>query len=184
MTTVLDDYAARSSQELTVSKGQHVRVIQKQPPNAPDWCLIRLLNDQHHQQQQHQQHQIQSTPSSLAASSTTITSGSGDLSAAPSSKYTEGLVPAAILKSTKSSSTSVQLPPPLSHPLSTSKSEQSKRKTDLIDISRGLLQIISFHHINTPETSLFILIKYKIAIFENRTTIPSRESKELRIYPP
>lgn len=135
MTTVLDDYTARSSQELTVSKGQHVRVIQKQPPNAPDWCLIRLLNDQHQHQHQQQQ-QIQSTPSSLAASSTTITSGSGDLSAVPSSKYTEGLVPAAILKSTKSSSTSVQLPPPLSHPLSTSKSEQSKREKKKLCLNR------------------------------------------------
>ncbi len=128
MTTVLDDYTARSSQELTVSKGQHVRVIQKQPPNAPDWCLIRLLNDHHHHQQQQQQQQNQSTPSSLAASSTTITSGSIDLSATSPSKYTEGLVPAAILKSTKSSSSNIQLPPPLSFPLASSKSEQSKNK--------------------------------------------------------
>ncbi len=128
MTTVLDDYTARSSQELTVSKGQHVRIIQKQPPNAPDWCLIRLLNDHHHhQQQQQQQQQNQSTPSSLAASSTTITSGSIDLSATSPSKYTEGLVPAAILKSTKSSASNIQLPPPLSFPLTTSKSEQSKK---------------------------------------------------------
>ena len=131
MTTVLDDYTARSSQELTVSKGQHVRIIQKQLPNAPDWCLIRLLNDHHHhqpqQQQQQQQQQNQSTPSSLAASSTTITSGSIDLSATSPSKYTEGLVPAAILKSTKSSSSNIQLPPPLSFPLTTSKSEQSKK---------------------------------------------------------
>ena len=103
MTTVLDDYTARSSQELTVSKGQHVRIVQRLLPNAPDWCLIRLLNDHHHQQHQ-------SSPSSLAASSTTITSGLADLSIAPSTKYTEGLVPAAILKATKSSS---QLPPPL-----------------------------------------------------------------------
>jgi hypothetical protein len=128
VTTVLDDYTARSSQELTVSKGQHVRVIQKQPPNAPDWCLIRLLNDHHHHQQQQQQQQNQSTPSSLAASSTTITSGSIDLSATSPSKYTEGLVPAAILKSTKSSSSNIQLPPPLSFPLASSKSEQSKNK--------------------------------------------------------
>jgi hypothetical protein len=129
VTTVLDDYTARSSQELTVSKGQHVRIIQKQPPNAPDWCLIRLLNDHHHHhhyQQQQQQQQNQSTSSSLAASSTTITSGSIDSSATSPSKYTEGLVPAAILKSTKSSSSNIQLPPPLSFPLATSKSEQSK----------------------------------------------------------
>ena len=149
MTTVLDDYTARSSQELTVSKGQHVRVIQKQPPNAPDWCLIRLLNDQHHQQQQQQQQQNQqnqSTPSSLAASSTTITSGSVDLSLPSSSKYTEGLVPAAILKLSKSSSSNNQLPPPLP----TSKSEQSK--IDLIEISRGLftLKFLFFFSSSSP----------------------------------
>ena len=160
MTTVLDDYTARSSQELTVSKGQHVRVIQKQPPNAPDWCLIRLLNDQHTQQQQQQQQPIQSIPSSLAASSTTITSGSIDLSVASPSKYTEGLVPAAILKSTKSSATTVQLPPPFSHSLSTSKSEQSKKKKRLNRYFERLTSNkFSFHHINTPETSLFIVIK-------------------------
>ncbi len=122
MTTILDDYTARSSQELTVSKGQHVRVIQKQPPNAPDWCLIRLLNDHHH----HPHQQNQSIPSSLAASSTTIASGSIDLNSTTPSKYIEGLVPAAILKSTKSSSSNIQLPPPLSLSITSNKSEQSK----------------------------------------------------------
>lgn len=103
MTTVLDDYTARSSQELTVSKGQHVRVVQRQLSNAPDWCLIRLLNDQHHQ----------SHSSSLAASSSTITTASTDLSSpSATSKYIEGLVPAAILKSTKSSASNSHPPPP------------------------------------------------------------------------
>ncbi|CAF3928980.1 unnamed protein product [Rotaria sp. Silwood2] len=117
VTTVLDDYTARSSHELTVSKGQHVRIVQKQLSNAPDWCLIRILND-HHQQQN------QSIPSSLAASSTTITSGSADIPSTPLTKYTEGLVPTAILKSSRSSSTNIQLPPPLPHLLTGSKSEQ------------------------------------------------------------
>ena len=119
MTTVLDDYTARSSQELSVTKGQHVRVVQRQLPNAPDWCLIRLLNDQHHNQ---------SNPSSLAASSTTITTGSIDLSSPPPSKYIEGLVPAAILKATKSSASNIHPPPPpLTLPTNTSKHEQGKR---------------------------------------------------------
>ncbi len=118
MTTVLDDYTARSSQELTVSKGQHVRIVQKQPPHAPDWCLIRLMNDHHHQNQ--------SNSSSLAASSTTITTGSVDLSSPPPSKYTEGLVPAAILKATKSSVSNSHPPRPL--PLSAgNKTEQGKK---------------------------------------------------------
>lgn len=121
MTTVLDDYTARSSQELSVSKGQHVRVVQRQLPNAPDWCLIRLLNDQHHHQ---------SNSSSLAASSTTITTASTDLSSPPpvTSKYIEGLVPAAILKSTKSSaSNSHPPPPPLILPIHLQKHEQGKQ---------------------------------------------------------
>ncbi len=115
MTTVLDDYTARSSQELTVTKGQHVRVVQRQPPHAPDWCLIRLLNDHHHH------HHNQSSPSSLATSSTTITTGSLDLPSPPPSKYTEGLVPAAILKATKSSAS------PLTLPTGTNKNEQGKK---------------------------------------------------------
>lgn len=124
MTTVLDDYTARSSQELTVSKGQHVRVVQRQLPNAPDWCLIRLLNDHH---------QNQSSPSSLAASSTTITTGSFDLSSpppsSPSSKYIEGLVPAFILKATKSSASNIHPPPPpLTLPTGTNKNEQGKKE--------------------------------------------------------
>ena len=113
MTTVLDDYTARSSQELTVSKGQHVRVVQKQPPNAPDWCLIRLLNEHQHPNQ--------------SSSSSTI-----DLAITPPSKYIEGLVPAVILKSTKSSSSNIQLPPPLSLSLISSKSEQGKNNLSLI----------------------------------------------------
>ncbi len=122
MTTVLDDYTARSSQELTVSKGQHVRVVQRQLPNAPDWCLIRLLNDHHHQQ-----HHNQSNPPSLAASSTTITTGSIDLPSPPPSKYTEGLVPAAILKATKSSASNIHPPPPpLTLPIGTNKNDQGK----------------------------------------------------------
>ncbi len=133
MTTVLDDYTARSPQELTVSKGQHVRVIQKQPPNAHDWCLIRLLNEHHHHQQQQQQQQNQSTQSSLSASQSTIASGSVDLTSTPPSKYIEGLVPAAILKSTKSSSSNIQLPPPLSLPITSSKSEQSKNNIAELD---------------------------------------------------
>ncbi|CAF4622858.1 unnamed protein product, partial [Rotaria magnacalcarata] len=80
----------------------------------PDWCLIRLLN--HHQQQ------TLSSASSLAVSSITLASASADLSSIPPTKYIEGLVPAAILKSAKSSSSSIQLPPPLSHSLSSSKS--------------------------------------------------------------
>jgi hypothetical protein len=119
VTTVLDDYTARSSQELTVTKGQHVRLVQKQPPHAPDWCLIRLLNEHHH-------HSNQSSSSSLAASSTNIPAGSGDLPITPTSKYIEGLVPAVILKSTKSSSSNIQLPPPLSFTITSSKSEQGK----------------------------------------------------------
>jgi hypothetical protein len=132
VTTVLDDYTARSSQELTVSKGQHVRVIQKQLPNAPDWSLIRLLNDHHHhhhhhhQQEQQQQQQNPSIPSSLAASSTTITSESVDLTAIPPSKHIEGLVPSVILKSSKLSSSNIQLPPPLPVSITSSKNEQSK----------------------------------------------------------
>ncbi|CAF4098358.1 unnamed protein product [Rotaria sp. Silwood2] len=114
VTTVLDDYTARSSQELTVSKGQHVRVVQRQPPNAPDWCLIRVLNDHHNP----------SSPSSLAASSTTITTGSIDLPSPSSSKYIEGLVPAAILKSTKSSASNIHPLPPLALSTSTNKTEQ------------------------------------------------------------
>ncbi|CAF2108325.1 unnamed protein product [Rotaria magnacalcarata] len=118
VTTVLDNYTARSSQELSVSKGQHVRVVQRQPPNAPDWCLIRLLNDQHNP----------SNPSSLATSSTTITAGSFDLSSPPpsssSSKYIEGLVPAAILKATKSSASNIHPVPPLALSTSTNISEQ------------------------------------------------------------
>jgi hypothetical protein len=122
VTTVLDDYTARSSQELSVSKGQHVRVVQKQPPYAPDWCLIRLLNEHHHQQNQ-------STPSSLAASSINLPSASSaDLPITPTSKYIEGLVPAVILKITKSSSSNIQLPPPLSFTITSSKSEQGKEK--------------------------------------------------------
>ena len=101
MTTVLDDYTARSSQELSVSKGQHVRILQKQPASTPEWCLIRLLNDQHQQ------------------SNSSLTTGSIDL---PISRYIEGLVPAIILKSTKSPSTTYQLPPPFS----TSHTEPSK----------------------------------------------------------
>ena len=121
MTTVLDDYTARSSQELTVSKGQHVRVVQRQLPNAPDWCLIRLLNDHHHH------HHNQSNPPSLAASSTTITTGSIDLSSPPPSKYTEGLVPAAILKSTKSSASNIHPPPPpVNLPIGTNKTDPGK----------------------------------------------------------
>ncbi|CAF4949902.1 unnamed protein product [Rotaria sp. Silwood1] len=122
VTTVLDDYTARSSQELTVSKGQHVRIVQKQLSNAPDWCLIRLLNE-------HNQQQNQSTSSSLAASSTTITSGSADLSLTPFTKHIEGLVPTVILKSTRSSSSNIQLPPPLSNLLKSSKSEQDNITT-------------------------------------------------------
>lgn len=121
MTTVLDDYTARSSQELSVSKGQHVRVVQRQLPNAPDWCLIRLLNDHHHHNQ--------SSPSSLAASSATITTGSFDLSSPPpsSSKYIEGLVPAAILKATKSSASNIHPPSPLALPTGTNKNEHGKK---------------------------------------------------------
>lgn len=121
VTTVLDDYTARSSQELSVSKGQHVRVVQRQPANAPDWCLIRLLNDHHH-------HPNQSSSSSIAASATT---GSIDLPSPPpsatSTKYTEGLVPASILKSTKSSASSNSHPPlpPLSLPTGMDSRRQS-----------------------------------------------------------
>jgi hypothetical protein len=122
VTTVLDDYTARSSQELTVTKGQHVRVVQRQPPNAPDWCLIRLLNDHHHHH-----HHNQSHPPSLAASSTTITTGSIDLPSPPPSKYTEGLVPAAILKATKSSASNIHPLPPLALPTGTNKNEQGKK---------------------------------------------------------
>ncbi|UJR14893.1 hypothetical protein I4U23_001877 [Adineta vaga] len=116
VTIVIDDYTARSSQELTVSKGQHVRIIQKQLLNAPDWCLIRVLNDQH--QQNH------SNLSSLGASSITITNTIPDLSLSLPSKYNEGLVPTAILKLTKSSSTNLQLPPPLTLPIITNKTDQ------------------------------------------------------------
>lgn len=117
MTIVLDDYTARSPQELTVSKGQHVRIVQRQLSHAPDWCLIRVLTD-HHQHHHHNQ----SSPSSLAASSTRITNVVPDLSLP--SKYSEGLVPIAILKLTKSSSSNLQLPPPLTFPIITTKSEQ------------------------------------------------------------
>ncbi|CAF1409216.1 unnamed protein product [Rotaria magnacalcarata] len=130
VTTVLDDYTARSPQELTVSKGQHVRLIQKQPLNTPDWCLIRLLN--HHQQQ------TLSSASSLAVSSITLASASADLSSIAPTKYIEGLVPAAILKSAKSSSSSIQLPPPLSHSLSSSKSEQGKIIIEYYYYSRNI----------------------------------------------
>ena len=127
MTTVLDDYTARSSQELSVTKGQHVRVVQRQPPNAPDWCLIRVLNDHHHHNQ--------SNPSSLAASSSTITTGSIDLSSSTPPKYTEGLVPAAILKATKSSASNSHLPPPLSLPTGINKNDPGKKISRNINLS-------------------------------------------------
>ncbi|CAF4940624.1 unnamed protein product, partial [Rotaria socialis] len=138
VTTVLDDYTARSSQELSVSKGQHVRVVQRQPPNAPDWCLIRLLND----------HNNPSSPSSLATSSTTITTGSFDLSSPPpsssSSKYIEGLVPAAILKATKSSASNTHPLPPLALSTSTNKSEQGKKELQKFSSS---YEYVAFHAI-------------------------------------
>ncbi|CAF1270531.1 unnamed protein product [Rotaria sordida] len=125
VTTVLDDYTARSSQELSVSKGQHVRVVQRQPPNAPDWCLIRVLNE----------HYNPLSPPSLATSSTTITTGSIDLpspspSPSSSSKYIEGLVPAAILKSTKSSASNIHPLPPLALSTSANKTEQDSNTDD------------------------------------------------------
>lgn len=122
MTTVLDDYTARSSQELSVSKGQHVRVVQRQPPHAPDWCLIRVLNEHYH-------HNPSSpSSSSLATSSTTVTTGSLDLSSPPpTSKYIEGLVPAAILKATKSSASNIHPLPPLTISTSANKTEQGNR---------------------------------------------------------
>ncbi|CAF3578642.1 unnamed protein product [Rotaria socialis] len=126
VTTVLDDYTARSPQELTVSKGQHVRLVQRQPLNTPDWCLIRLLN--HHQQQ------TLSSASSLAVSSITLASASADLSSIPSTKYIEGLVPAAILKSAKSSSSNIQLPPPLPRSLNSSRSEQDVISNNLDEL--------------------------------------------------
>ncbi|CAF1141677.1 unnamed protein product, partial [Adineta steineri] len=129
VTTVLGDYTARSSQELTVTKGQHVRIVQKQPPNAPDWCLIRVLNDYH----QNHHHQNQSSPSSLAASSTTITNIAADLSLSLPSKYTEGLVPAAILKLTRTSSSTIQLPPPLSPAITTSSTSEQDDNSNKID---------------------------------------------------
>ena len=123
MTTVLDDYTARSSQELSVTKGQHVRIVQKSLPNAPDWCLIRTLNEQQALPNSLKNH---SGPSSLAAFSTTI-SGSAAAIDSLASKYTEGLVPAAILKATKTSSSNVHLPPPLSLPQAGGKNELGKR---------------------------------------------------------
>lgn len=103
MTTVLDDYTARNAQELTVTKGQHVRILQRQLSNAPDWCLIRLLNDHHH-------HHHHSQASSSVDSSAT--------------KHIEGLVPASILKGSKSSSSSIST----SHPPTpgAQKNEQGK----------------------------------------------------------
>jgi len=99
VTVVAEDYTARTEQELTVQKGQHVRIIQKTLPHAPEWCLIRLLNEQ----QQQQQHSSSST-------------GLADLSL---SKYIEGLVPSSILKTNKSSQSNVHLPPPLNLPIPT-----------------------------------------------------------------
>lgn len=137
MTIVLDDYTARSSQELSVTKGQHVRVIQKQIPNAHDWCVIRLLNEHHQQSQQNP-----SNLSSLAASTTTIASASADLPSTPTTKHTEGLVPLIILKSTKSFASSNQLPPPLLISLTCSKSEQGKINTISIYFNIHLDRII------------------------------------------
>jgi hypothetical protein len=133
VTTVLDDYRARSAQELTVSKGQHVRIVQKSLPNAPDWCLIRLLNDNHQVPSLAsstilpQQTQSNNSASVAAASSAIISSGIADLSLSTTSKYTEGLVPAAILKATRTSSSTVHLPPPLAQPISSGKSEPGKK---------------------------------------------------------
>ena len=104
MTTILDDYTARSAQELTVSKGQHVRILQRQLSNAPDWCLIRLLNDQHHHHSQ----------------------ASNSIDSSSSGKHIEGLVPASILKGNKSSSTNLSSHPPLPPLTVSSKSEQGE----------------------------------------------------------
>ncbi|CAF1137959.1 unnamed protein product [Rotaria sordida] len=172
VTTVLDDYTARSSQELTVNKGQHVRVVQKQLPNAPDWCLIRLLNE-HHQQQN------QSTSSSLATSSTTITSGSGDLSLTPFTKYIEGLVPAAILKSTRPSSSNIQLPgpppPPLSHLLTSSKSDQDGISND-IDESQQRNSSSTFHF-GKRKSSLRRILRNPVRRLSLKDTSTSKDVK-------
>lgn len=107
VTTVLDDYTAQSSQELSVSKGQRVQIIQRSLPDATNWCLIRVLNGQHPSLSPRSS-QKTSNPPSLATSSTSIAVGLGDSS---TTKYSQGLVPASILKATKSSSSNVHLSP-------------------------------------------------------------------------
>jgi hypothetical protein len=175
VTTVLDDYTARSSHELTVSKGQHVRVVQKQLPNAPDWCLIRLLNDHHHHHHHHhQQQQNQSTPSLHATSSTTITSGPTDVPLTSPSKYTEGLVPTAILKSTKSSSSNIQLPPPLSCPIITSKSDQDD-VFNHIDESHQR-QSLSSSHYNKRKSSFRRILRTPVRRFSLKDS-PNKDVK-------
>ncbi|CAF0846996.1 unnamed protein product, partial [Didymodactylos carnosus] len=99
VTVVCDDYTARSQNELSVTKGQHVRILQRTAGNSPEWCLIRLLND-HSQQIQ----QSISGPSSLASSTTISGTEQSSLPSVHSTptKYVEGLVPSSILKATKS----------------------------------------------------------------------------------
>ena len=161
VTTVLDDYAARSSQELSVSKGQHVRVVQRQLPNAPDWCLIRLLNDHHHHH-----HPNQSSSSSIAASATT---GSIDLPSpsATATKHIEGLVPAAILKATKSSASNSHPPlPPLSLPTGTGqrKDEEGEPRP-----ASSILVLSLIGLVQRKARFFFLLIKSRITPFEKRS---------------
>jgi hypothetical protein len=87
------------------------------------------LNDHHHHNQ--------SSSSLLTASSTIITSVPADLSLSLPSKYIEGLVPTSILKSKKSSSLNIHLPPPTN-----SKGEQGK--TSFTSFLKNLLYQIQY----------------------------------------
>lgn len=44
LSTVVEDYAATSEQELSVSRGQQVEVLELLPGTEPGWCLVRLLS--------------------------------------------------------------------------------------------------------------------------------------------
>lgn len=44
VTIVLEDYSAGNNSEVTVSKGQHVEILDPAPKGEPNWCLVRVLN--------------------------------------------------------------------------------------------------------------------------------------------
>ncbi|XP_052674047.1 kalirin-like isoform X2 [Crassostrea angulata] len=44
ITIVLEDYSAGNNSEVTVSKGQHVEILDPAPKGEPNWCLVRVLN--------------------------------------------------------------------------------------------------------------------------------------------